>query len=77
MTGSMKPPDRWAQPPDTQSQRQFRERRQDLNQRLRAAFLAGAERASRRATGRGLIEDEMLSLMPEYPADLPLMPSDS
>ena len=45
--------------------------RADLNRRLRAAFIAGAEERSRREVGRGLSEDELGRVLRRYPGDLP------
>lgn len=42
-------------------------RRADLNRRLRAAFLAGAEERSRADHGRGLTEDELRRILRHYP----------
>jgi hypothetical protein len=46
-------------------------RRRVLNQRLRLAFIAGAEELSRRTVGRGLTDDELRRVMSRYPGDLP------
>jgi hypothetical protein len=43
----------------------------DLNRRLRAAFLAGAEEQSSRDNGRGLTEEELRRVLRHYPGDLP------
>jgi hypothetical protein len=45
-------------------------RRRDLNQRLRLAFIAGAEERSRRTVGRGLTDEELRRFMRRYPGDL-------
>jgi hypothetical protein len=45
--------------------------RDDLNGRLRAAYLEGAEERSQRDHGRGLTEDELRQVMQHYPGDLP------
>ena len=45
--------------------------RHELNRKLRAAFLAGAEERSRAERGRGLTESEVLRLSWDYPGDLP------
>ena len=45
-------------------------RRRDLNQRLRLAFIAGAEERSRRTVGRGLTDDELRRVMSRYPGDV-------
>ena len=52
----------------------FAEHRRELNRKLRAAFLAGAEERSRAVDGRGLNEDELRRVMAEYPGDLPTEP---
>jgi hypothetical protein len=41
-----------------------------LNQRLRAAFVAGAERHSRRQRGRGLTEEALRRVLAKDPRDL-------
>ena len=46
-------------------------RRRELNQRLRLAFVAGAEERSRQTAGRGLTDDELRRVMRRYPGDLP------
>src|SRR5215203_4953128 len=43
------------------------ERRADLNRRLMAAFVEGAEEDSRRRLGRGLTEDELDRVLRRYP----------
>jgi hypothetical protein len=45
-------------------------RRRELNRRLRAAFVAGAEEDSRSRLGRGLSE-ELWRVLRRYPGDLP------
>jgi hypothetical protein len=45
-------------------------RRRELNQRLRLAFIAGAEERSRRTVGRGLTDDELRRVICRYPGDL-------
>ncbi len=45
-------------------------RRRELNQRLRLAFVAGAEERSRQTAGRGLTDDELRRVMSRYPGDL-------
>jgi hypothetical protein len=45
--------------------------RRDLNRRLRAAFIAGAEEDSRSRLGRGLSEEELRRVLRRYPGDLP------
>ena len=46
------------------------ERRARLNQRLRQAFIEGAEEDSRRRLGRGLTADELERVLRNYPGDL-------
>ena len=41
-----------------------------LNERLRAAFVAGAEEDSRRRLGRGLTRDELERVLRRYPGDV-------
>jgi hypothetical protein len=45
--------------------------RAGLNQRLRQAFVEGAEEDSRRRLGRGLTADELERVLWRYPGDLP------
>ncbi len=52
------------------AQEQFRAHRIELNRKLRAAFLAGAEERSRELRGRGLTEAELLLTLGGYPGDL-------
>jgi hypothetical protein len=47
------------------------ERRHDLNRRLRAESLEGAEERSRKAHGRGLTDEELRRIIHRYPGDLP------
>jgi len=47
------------------------ERRARLNQRLRQAFVEGAEEGSRRRLGRGLTAEELERVLRRYPGDLP------
>jgi hypothetical protein len=47
------------------------ERREELNLRLRAAFIEGAEERSRAALGRGLTDEELRRVIGRYPGDLP------
>jgi len=47
------------------------EQRRQLNRKLRAAFLAGAEEESRQATRRGLTDKELRQVVRRYPGDLP------
>jgi hypothetical protein len=51
--------------------RTFVERRKDLNERLRAAFVEGAEERSRAALSRGLTDEELRRVIRRYPGDLP------
>jgi hypothetical protein len=53
--------------PSTDGANRFRE----LNRRLRAAFVAGAEERSQRELGRGLTADELRRVLERYPGDLP------
>ena len=46
------------------------DRRARLNQRLRQAFVAGAEQDSRRRLGRGLTAEEMERVLRHYPGDV-------
>ena len=50
---------------------EFAEHRRELNRRLRATFLAGAEERSIKERGRGLSEPELRRVMAEYPGDTP------
>jgi hypothetical protein len=45
-------------------------RRGDLNQRLRLAFIAGAEERSRQTVGCGLTGEELQRVLRRYPGDL-------
>ena len=45
-------------------------RRERLNKRLRAAFVAGAEEDSRRRLGRGLTAEEQERVLWRYPGDV-------
>jgi hypothetical protein len=47
------------------------DRRARLNQRLRQAFIEGAERDSRRRLGRGLTAEEFERVLLGYPGDVP------
>ena len=49
---------------------QDKKRRARLNQRLRQAFLEGAEEDSRRRLGRGLTRGELERELQHYPRDL-------
>jgi hypothetical protein len=49
----------------------LRERRANLNRRLRLAFIEGAEEDSHSRLGRGLIEEELQRVLRRYPGDLP------
>ena len=51
------------------------ERRAELNRKLRAAFIAGAEEQSMQAMGRGLTEEELQRVLRRYPGDLPDSPT--
>ena len=44
--------------------------RRRLNERLRAAFNAGAEEDSRRRMGRGLTREELERVLRRYPGDI-------
>ena len=46
------------------------EARAALNERLRAAFIEGAEEQSLRQRGRGLSDDELREMLRDYPGDL-------
>jgi hypothetical protein len=45
-------------------------RRQRLNERLRAEFIAGAEEDTRRRLGRGLTREELDRVLRRYPGDV-------
>ena len=45
-------------------------RRARLNQRLRQAFIEGAEKDSRRRLGRGLTAEELERVLRRYPGDV-------
>ena len=45
-------------------------RRRELNQRLRLAFIAGAEERSRQTAGRGLTDEELRLVIERYPGDV-------
>ena len=47
------------------------EKRRNLNQRLRMAFIAGAEDRSRSVVGRSLTDEELRRILVQYPGDLP------
>jgi hypothetical protein len=51
--------------------RRAEEHRHELNRRLRATFVEGAEERSREAHGRGLTDEELRRIMRRYPGDLP------
>ena len=51
--------------PDTDHARRAR-----LNQRLRQAFISGAEQDSQRRLGRGLTAQEMERVLHHYPGDV-------
>jgi hypothetical protein len=57
-------PERHAPGPDP-------DRRASLNQRLRQAFIEGAEVDMRRLLGRGLTAEELERVLRRYPGDLP------
>jgi len=44
--------------------------RRDLNQRLRLAFVAGAEERSRETVGRGLTDEALERVIERYPGDV-------
>jgi len=46
------------------------QRRACLNQRLRQAFIEGAEEDSRRRLGRGLTAEELEQILWHYPGDV-------
>ena len=46
------------------------ERRERLNERLRHAFLEGAEEDSRRRLGRGLSAEELEQILWRYPGEV-------
>jgi hypothetical protein len=46
------------------------EHRRQLNRKLRAAFIEGAEEDSRRRLGRGLFEEELQRILVRYPGDV-------
>ena len=50
------------------------ERCERLKKRLRAAFIEGAERDSRRRLGRGLTAEELERILWRYPGDVPDRP---
>jgi hypothetical protein len=45
-------------------------KRRRLNERLRAAWIEGAEDESRRRLGRGLTRDELERVLQRYPGDV-------
>ena len=47
------------------------EHRHELNRRLRATFIEGAEERSRETHSRGLTDEELRRIMRRYPGDLP------
>ena len=57
--------DREKQLPDTADERRAR-----LNERLRQAFIEGAEEDSRRRLGRGLTSEELERVLRHYPGDV-------
>ena len=50
--------------------RRAEEHRHELNRRLRATFIEGAEEHSRSEHGRGLTEEELRRVLRRYPGDL-------
>ena len=50
----------------------WRRHRTDLNARLRAAYIAGAEERSLREHDRGLTDAELRDALMAYPGDLPI-----
>jgi hypothetical protein len=46
-------------------------RRRALNEKLRRAFVEGAEERSQRELGRPLTTEELRRILPRYPGDLP------
>ena len=67
----MRPPEHWPPQPETQKQYEFREHREDLNRKLRAAWLAGLEDGWLRLYGRPITQEEMLAELERYPGDMP------
>ena len=61
----------WSLPPETPAAVDLPEHRRQLNRKLRAAFLAGAEEQPLADHGRGLTEDKLRLVMTEYVGDLP------
>lgn len=51
--------------------RRAEEHRHELNRRLRAIFIEGAEERSRETHSRGLTGEELRRVMRRYPGDLP------
>ena len=45
-------------------------RLEELNRRLRQAYVAGAEEESRQQEGRGLTAEELERVLPHYPGDV-------
>jgi len=56
--------------PEPRIVRSDHDRRARLNQRLRQAFLVGAEEDSRRRLGRGLTVEELERVLRRYPGDV-------
>jgi DNA invertase Pin-like site-specific DNA recombinase len=52
-----------------QGEQTARDRRELLSERIRAAFLAGAEEYSWRRLGRGLTRDELERVQRRYPGN--------
>ncbi len=46
-------------------------RRRKLNEKLRRAFIEGAEEQSQREFGRPLTDEELRRILARYPGDLP------
>jgi hypothetical protein len=57
--------------PERHVARPDQERRTRLNQRLRQAFIEGAEVDMRRPSGRGLTAEELERVLRRYSGDLP------
>ena len=49
----------------------YAEKQRELNQRLRLAFILGAEDRSRLTLRRGLTHEELQRVLARYPGDLP------
>jgi hypothetical protein len=57
--------------PERHTARPDRERRARLNQRLRQAFIEGAEEDSQGRLERGLTAEELERVLRRYPGDVP------